>query len=268
MANDNAGAAAGESGIPQASGAKPLVTILVPMRNEEGNVAPLIAEISAAMDGADGAPYELIAVDDGSTDETRTILANLRATYPALRVLVHARSGGQSAAIRSGVLAARGTFIATLDGDGQNNPAFIPAMIGKLRGDPAVGLVQGQRVGRKDTAFKRWQSRMANRIRGAILKDGTRDTGCGLKAFPRDVYLRLPYFDAIHRFMPALVRREGFTVALVDVVDRPRHSGRSNYGFWGRLGVGILDLAGVWWLIRRKRATPAVHELPARQENA
>lgn len=239
-------------------GAEPVVSVVVPMKNEEGNVAPLVAEIAAALD--DREAYELIIVDDGSTDETATILVNLRATYPALRVLRHARSGGQSAAIRAGVFAARGALIVTLDGDGQNNPAFIPAMLEQLRSDPGIGIVQGQRVGRKDTAFKRWQSRMANRIRGAILKDGTRDTGCGLKAFPRAVYLRLPYFDAIHRFMPALVKREGLAIALVEVVDRPRGSGRSNYGFWGRLGVGILDLAGVWWLIRRKRPTPDVSE--------
>ncbi|WP_150286842.1 glycosyltransferase family 2 protein [Rhabdaerophilum calidifontis] len=247
-----------QSETPHESG-PPRVSVVVPMRNEQGNVAPLVAEIAAVLDGREA--YELIVVDDGSTDETATILANLRATYPALRVLRHAASGGQSAAIRAGVYAARGGEIVTLDGDGQNNPAFIPLLLQTLRGDPAIGLVQGQRIGRKDTAFKRWQSRMANRIRGAILKDGTRDTGCGLKAFPRAVYLRLPYFDAIHRFMPALVRREGGVVALVDVVDRPRGSGRSNYGFWGRLGIGILDLAGVWWLIRRKRPTPGVTEI-------
>ena len=159
-------------------------------------------------------------------------------------------------------MAARGTYIATLDGDGQNNPAFIPGMIELLQaGGDRVGIVQGQRVGRKDTAFKRWQSRNANRIRGAILQDGTRDTGCGLKAFRRDVYLLLPYFDAIHRFMPALVKREGYAVAHLDVVDRPRHSGVSNYGFWGRLKLGALDLCGVWWLLKRKKPTPQVQEI-------
>ncbi|MCA0400371.1 MAG: glycosyltransferase family 2 protein [Proteobacteria bacterium] len=245
--------------------AAPLVSIVVPVRNEQGNVAPLVAEIAAVFD--EGDPYEMIFVDDGSQDETPVILANLRGSYPALRQLRHATSGGQSAAIRAGVRAARGTYIATLDGDGQNNPAFIPAMIGILKasaeeaGAQPVGIVQGQRVGRKDTAFKRWQSRMANRIRGALLKDGTRDTGCGLKAFPRDVYLSLPYFDALHRFMPALVKREGYAVAHVDVVDRPRGSGVSNYGFWGRLRVGALDLCGVWWLIKRKKPAPEVKEI-------
>lgn len=251
--------------------AAPLISVVVPVKNEEGNVAPLIGEIAAALDAGfaenPAATYEMIFVDDGSTDTTGTILANLRGAYPNLRQLRHTHSGGQSAAIRSGVLAARGTFIATLDGDGQNNPGFIPAMIRLLEagegqdGKKPVGIVQGQRVGRKDTPFKRWQSRQANRIRGAILKDGTRDTGCGLKAFPRRVYLLLPYFDAIHRFMPALVKREGFEIAHLDVIDRPRHSGVSNYGFWGRLKVGILDLCGVWWLIKRKKPTPAVEEM-------
>lgn len=244
----------------------PLVSVVVPVKNEEGNVAPLIAEIANALESEPareaGMSFEMIFIDDGSTDSTGLILANLRETYPMLRILRHTASGGQSAAIRSGVSAARGTYIVTLDGDGQNNPAFIPAMITLLqRGEGRVGIVQGQRVGRKDTAFKRWQSRQANRIRGAILKDGTRDTGCGLKAFPRAVYLRLPYFDAIHRFMPALVKREGFEIAHLDVIDRPRGSGVSNYGFWGRLRVGVLDLCGVWWLIKRKKPTPVVTEV-------
>jgi dolichol-phosphate mannosyltransferase len=242
-----------------AASTEPLVSIIVPVRNEQGNVAPLIAEIAAAFDA--GPAFEMIFVDDGSSDETPVILSNLRATYPMLRQLRHAGSRGQSAAIRSGVRAARGVFIGTLDGDGQNNPAFLPAMIERLQSDPAIGIVQGQRVGRKDTPFKRWQSRMANRIRGGILKDGTRDTGCGLKAFPKKAYLELPYFDAIHRFMPALVKREGYAVAHFDVIDRPRHSGVSNYGFWGRLKVGIIDLAGVWWLIKRKKPTPEFTEV-------
>jgi dolichol-phosphate mannosyltransferase len=246
-----------------AADAAPVLSVIVPVRNEEGNVAPLIGEIAGALDGV--VTYEMVFVDDGSTDTTSTILANLRGTYPALRLLRHGASGGQSAAIRSGVRAARGAYIATLDGDGQNNPAFLPGMLEILQAreneSPRIGLVQGQRVGRKDTAFKRWQSRQANRIRGAILKDGTRDTGCGLKAFPRDVYLALPYFDALHRFMPALVKREGHAIAHLDVIDRPRHTGVSNYGFWGRLRVGILDLCGVWWLIKRKKPSPDVSEI-------
>lgn len=243
----------------------PLISVVVPVKNEQGNVAALVAEIANALDRREA--YEIIFVDDGSSDETPVILSNLRGVYPQLRQLHHGISGGQSAAIRSGVRAARGSYIVTLDGDGQNNPAFIPAMIEILKagaekpGSTRIGIVQGQRVGRKDTAFKRWQSRMANRIRGGLLKDGTRDTGCGLKAFPRDVYLALPYFDAIHRFMPALVKREGYEVAHLDVVDRPRGSGVSNYGFWGRLRVGALDLCGVWWLIKRKKPAPLVEEI-------
>lgn len=250
--------------MPDETAAAPLISVVVPVKNEEGNVAPLISEIAAALDpGAeDGRPYEMVFVNDASTDTTGVILANLRGAYPNLRQLRHSVSGGQSAAIRSGVRAARGKYIVTLDGDSQNNPAFIPKMIEILEaGQGRVGIVQGQRVGRKDTEFKRWQSRTANRIRGAILKDGTRDTGCGLKAFPRDVYLALPYFDAIHRFMPALVKREGYDIAHIDVIDRPRGSGVSNYGFWGRLRVGVLDLMGVWWLIKRKKPSPQVQEI-------
>ena len=172
------------------------------------------------------------------------------------------RHGGQSAAVRSGVRAARGSIVATLDGDGQNDPAFLPDLIAAVEhGGDRVGLAAGQRVGRKDTGFKKMQSRIANRVRNAILHDGTRDTGCGLKAFRRDVFLMMPYFDGLHRFLPALVRREGFDIAYVDVIDRPRHSGVSNYGFFDRLWIGIMDLAGVWWLIRRKKPTPVATEV-------
>ncbi|MBV8426128.1 MAG: glycosyltransferase family 2 protein, partial [Hyphomicrobiales bacterium] len=163
---------------------------------------------------------------------------------------------------RTGVRAARATIVATLDGDGQNDPAFIPKLVEALEtGGAAVGLVAGQRVGRKDTGFKKLQSRVANAVRGSILRDGTRDTGCGLKAFRREIFLELPYFDGLHRFLPALMRREGYGVRLVDVVDRPRRAGRSNYGLFDRLWIGILDLAGVWWLIRRRRRVPVVSNL-------
>ena len=236
------------------------VSIVVPVRNEADNIAPLIAEIAAALDG--GCPYEIIYVDDGSSDATAARIAAARAQHPNLREIRHARSGGQSAAVRSGVRAARGAIVATLDGDGQNNPAFLPDLISALeKGGERVGLVAGQRVGRKDTGFKKLQSRLANGIRKAILKDGTRDTGCGLKAFRRDVFLMMPYFDGLHRFLPALMRREGFDIAYVEVVDRPRHSGVSNYGFFDRLWIGIMDLAGVWWLIRRKKPTPVATEV-------
>ncbi|WP_407153932.1 glycosyltransferase family 2 protein [Bradyrhizobium sp. STM 3557] len=236
------------------------VSIVVPVRNEAGNIAPLIAEIAAALDG--GWAYEIIYVNDGSTDATAERLAEQMKLRPNLRVLRHEKSSGQSAAVRSGVRAARGAIVATLDGDGQNNPAFLRELIMALeQGGGRFGLAAGQRVGRKDTGFKKFQSRFANRIRSAVLHDGTRDTGCGLKAFRRDVFLMMPYFDGLHRFLPALVRREGYDIAYVDVIDRPRHSGVSNYGFFDRLWIGIMDLAGVWWLIRRKKPTPAVTEV-------
>jgi dolichol-phosphate mannosyltransferase len=246
--------------LPSSDAAAVDVSIVVPVRNEAGNVAPLIAEIAAALEGH--WPYEIIYVNDGSTDETPAHLAEIMKQRGNLRRIDHAISSGQSAAVRTGVRAARGAIVATLDGDGQNNPAFLPDLIAAIQGgDGCIGLAAGQRVGRKDTGFKRLQSRIANGVRNAILRDGTRDTGCGLKAFRRDVFLVLPYFDGLHRFLPALVRREGYDIAYVDVVDRPRHSGVSNYGFFDRLWIGIMDLAGVWWLIRRKKPTPVATEV-------
>ncbi len=236
----------------------PRISVVVPVKNEALNILPLVEEIERAC--AALAPFEVIYVDDGSTDETVEQVLGAQATRPWLRLVSHEASCGQSAAVRTGVQAARGPIVVTLDGDGQNDPAFIPQLVAALD-DPAVALAAGQRVGRKDGAYKKWQSRIANGVRGRILKDGTRDTGCGLKAFRREVYLRLPYFDALHRFMPALVKREGYRIAHVDVVDRPRHAGRSNYGMFDRLWVGILDLAGVWWLIRRRRRVPAAQEV-------
>ena len=233
----------------------PRLSIVVPVRNEEGNIAPLLRDIEAAC--AQTGLFEVIYVDDGSSDGTAGVLAGLAATRPWLRVVGHAQSCGQSAAVRSGVRAARAAIVATLDGDGQNDPSFLPAMLAQLEAaGPGVGLIQGQRVGRKDTGFKRFQSRVANKVRGAVLKDATRDTGCGLKCFRREAYLALPYFDALHRFMPALIVREGYAVAHHDVRDRQRISGVSNYGFFDRLWVGMLDLMGVWWLIRRRRQVP------------
>ncbi len=232
----------------------------MPVRNEAGNVAPLIAEISAALDGR--WPYEIIYVNDGSTDLTPAHLAEIMKQRANLRRIDHAISTGQSAAVRTGVCAARGAIVATLDGDGQNDPAFLPDLISAIEnGGARIGLAAGQRIGRQDTGFKKMQSRIANSVRNAILRDGTRDTGCGLKAFRRDVFLIMPYFDGLHRFLPALVRREGFDIAYVDVIDRPRHSGVSNYGFFDRLWIGIMDLAGVWWLIRRKKPTPVATEV-------
>jgi len=183
--------------MPQSNGQdpnSPAISVVVPVRNEAGNIAPLVAEIAAALQGR---AFEIVYVDDGSQEA----------------------------------------------------------------GAPRLGLIAGQRVGRKSTGFKRLQSRIANGVRSAVLKDGTRDTGCGLKAFRRDVFLGLPYFDGLHRFLPALVRRDGFGVGYVDVVDRPRRHGTSNYGFFDRLWIGILDLAGVWWLVRRKRRVPQAEEV-------
>jgi glycosyltransferase involved in cell wall biosynthesis len=236
------------------------VSIVVPVRNEAENIAPLIEEIAAALDGR--WVYEIIYVNDGSTDATGEQLLAAMTQRGHVRQLRHARSTGQSAAVRSGVRAARGAIVATLDGDGQNNPAFLPDLVSAIeKGGERVGLAAGQRVGRKDTGFKKFQSRVANRVRNAILHDGTRDTGCGLKAFRREVFLMMPYFDGLHRFLPALMRREGYEIAYVDVIDRPRRSGVSNYGFFDRLWIGIMDLAGVWWLIRRKKPTPEVTEV-------
>jgi glycosyltransferase involved in cell wall biosynthesis len=235
----------------------PAVSIVVPVRNEAGNIALLVAEIAKALEGQ--WPFEVVYVDDGSTDGTAAELSQLMMQRTWLRCVRHKQSCGQSAAVRTGVAAAQAAIVVTLDGDGQNDPAFIPALIRALEaGNPRIGLIAGQRVGRKASGFKKLQSRIANTVRGGVLRDGTRDTGCGLKAFRRDVFLRLPYFDGLHRFLPALVRREGFDIGYVDVVDRARAHGVSNYGMWDRLWVGILDLAGVWWLIRRKKRIPEI----------
>jgi dolichol-phosphate mannosyltransferase len=232
----------------------PAVSVVVPVKNEAGNISPLVAEIANAL--RDRA-FEVVCVNDGSSDATEQELRALMSERPWLRQIRHTRSCGQSAAIRTGVAMARAGLVVTIDGDGQNDPAFIPALIAAFEaGTPRVGLVAGQRTGRQATTFKKMQSRVANAIRSAVLKDGTRDTGCGLKAFRRDLFLSLPYFDGAHRFMPALVRREGFDIGYVEVVDRPRRHGSSNYGFWDRLWIGMVDLFGVWWLIRRKKRVP------------
>jgi glycosyltransferase involved in cell wall biosynthesis len=245
-------------------GEAPAVSIVVPVKNEAGNIEPLVSEIAAAMGGAGG--FEIVYVDDGSSDATAQQLRALMASRPWLRAVRHAVSCGQSAAVRTGVRNARAPVVVTLDGDGQNDPAFIPALVRALEaGAPRIGLVAGQRVGRRASGFKKLQSRIANAVRGAILRDGTRDSGCGLKAFRREVFLALPYFDGLHRFLPALVRREGYDIGYVDVVDRLRRKGVSNYGMWDRLWIGILDLAGVWWLIRRKRRVADAAEV---QRNA
>src|SRR5665647_1973008 len=201
----------------------PAVSVVVPVRNEAGNIAPLVAEIAAALDGQ--WRFEVVYVNDGSSDGTEAELKRLMASHPWLRRVRHKQSCGQSCAVRSGVAAARAPLVATIDGDGQNNPTFIPALLRALEaGAPRVGLIAGQRTGRKSGGFKKLQSRIANAVRGAVLRDGTRDSGCGLKAFRRDVFLALPYFDGLHRFLPALVRRDGYGIGYVEVVDRPSAS--------------------------------------------
>jgi len=244
------------------------LSVVIPVRNESGNIAPLVAEIVAALDGR--LAYEIVYVDDGSEDATAAEIRRLQADLPLLGLVRHARSCGQSAAIRSGVTAARGRWIATLDGDGQNDPADIPALWHIARaiiregpgGDgaaPPALLIVGHRARRRDTWSKRQASRIANAVRGRLLRDDTPDTGCGLKLFPRGLFLELPYFDHMHRFLPALVLRQGGTVRSVPVNHRPRQRGVSKYGVFDRLGVGITDLLGVMWL-RRRYAKPILVE--------
>ena len=226
------------------------ISVVIPARDEESAIEGLVREISAVLAAR---AHEIIVVDDGSTDGMPAILERLRGELDTLRVLRNARSVGQSGSVRRGVKAAAGNLIVTLDGDGQNPPDQIPVLLAPFASPAAgrLGLVQGQRAGRQDTLARRWASGFANWLRSAILKDGVRDSGCGLKAFRREVYLDLPFFDHIHRFMPAMVLREGWDVCTVDVTHRARAGGRSKYSNIGRALVGIPDLMGAGWLIRR-----------------
>ena len=238
------------------------LSVVVPVHNERDNLAPLVDEIVATLSGV--VSFEIVYVDDGSTDGTGEMLRSVQARVPTLRVLTHDRSAGQSTAIRTGVLAAHGRWIATLDGDGQNDPADIPALLTQAcslsaqRGDERL-LIAGWRTHRKDSGSTRWQSRIANGVRSRLLGDGTPDSGCGLKVYARSTFLALPYFDHMHRFMPALVRRDGGDVLSVPVNHRPRTRGTSHYGVWNRLWSGLVDMAGVVWLARRARV-PRVAE--------
>jgi dolichol-phosphate mannosyltransferase len=235
----------------------PLISVVVPVRNEAPNIAPLIGEIRAALAGV---PHEIVYVDDGSTDDTGAALAQAAAEAPLVRRR-HARSCGQSAAIVTGVRAARAPWIATLDGDGQNDPADIPALLARAQAEGAMVLIAGHRIQRRDSATKRLASRFANRLRAALLRDATPDTGCGLKVFARETFLTLPAFDHMHRYLPALFIRAGGRVISVPVHHRPRLRGTSNYGTLDRALVGIVDLAGVAWLQRRwKRPVVEVPE--------
>ncbi|RYH07482.1 glycosyltransferase family 2 protein [Tropicimonas sp. IMCC6043] len=243
------------------------LSVVIPMKNEEANVEPLLEGIAQACAEVS---HEILVVDDGSEDGTGTAAGRMNARLGNVRLLAHPRSAGQSAAIHSGVLAARGRIICTLDGDGQNPPSELPKLFEPLLSDDTgrLGLVAGQRVARQDTLSKRWASKFANGLRGWILKDGTRDTGCGLKGFRRDAFLALPYFDHMHRYLPALFRRDGWEVLLVDVSHRERQAGQSNYSNFRRAIVGIPDLIAVSWLIRRrKKARPEERDL-AQQDAA
>lgn len=238
----------------------PRFSIVVPMKNEAENATILVQEIVDACIGLGN--YEIWLVDDGSTDNTRAVVAELQRRFPAVNLAAHERSAGQSAAIHTGVQHARAPLICTLDGDGQNPPDQIPNVLQPLldnETDPLLALVAGQRVGRKDTLSKRFGSWFANSLRSRLLKDGTRDTGCGLKAFRRDAFLALPYFNHMHRFLPALFKRDGLKILLVDVTHRQRMAGRSNYNNFNRAIVGIYDLFGVTWLIRRRKPLAARH---------
>ena len=236
----------------------PQISVVVPVFDEEGNVAALAREIAAAFAGED---YEMIFVDDASADGTRAALLGLKGELPALRVLAHARNAGQSRALRSGVDAARGEIVVTLDGDGQNDPADAPRLVALLRaGGPSLGLVGGLRLKRNDPWAKRIGSRIGNGVRRRILNDQAIDTGCGLKALPRAVFAQLPYFDHMHRFLPALVRREGLKVEFVEVAHRPRGTGRSKYTNLARLKASARDLMGVVWLLGRARRPGTVTE--------
>jgi dolichol-phosphate mannosyltransferase len=234
------------------------ISVVVPVKDEAGNVGPLAREIAVALKGAS---YEIIFVDDGSTDGTRKALRGLKAEIPGLRALRHDRNLGQSRAIRTGVKAAKGEVIVTLDGDGQNDPADIPKLLEVLQADPALGMVSGIRVKRQDSTSRQMASRLGNGFRNWILGDGASDTGCGLKAFRRQAFLDLPYFDHIHRFLIALMQREGVAVSYVPVNHRPRLTGRSKYTNFGRLLVSVQDLLGVRWLQQRHRGKSKTEEL-------
>jgi dolichol-phosphate mannosyltransferase len=240
----------------------PALSVVVPVHDEEDNIAPLIEQIVAALRGR--IAFEIVYVDDASRDATPDQLRHALDFYPELRVLRHARQSGQSTAVRSGVKAARGAWIATLDGDGQNDPADIPKLLAARDAASAdTRLFAGWRVERKDSGSKRWASRWANAIRARLLDDATPDTGCGIKLFEREAFLDLPWFDHMHRYLPALMQRAGWRTVSVPVNHRPRTAGVSKYNNLRRAWVGISDLRGVAWLIRRNQRT-AVDEVTRR----
>ncbi|MEV8521076.1 glycosyltransferase [Dyella marensis] len=232
----------------------PQLSVVVPVFNERDNIPPLLAEIAAALRGK--VEFEIVYVDDDSSDDSVAVLAAEKASYPELRIVRHLTRSGQSTAVWNGVRAARSPWIATLDGDGQNDPADIPKLLAARDEAPDdVRLLAGWRTTRRDSFNKRISSKVANAVRSRMLRDDTPDTGCGLKLFEREVFLRLPYFDHMHRYLPALVKRAGFQSRSVPVGHRPRTAGTSKYGMLDRLWVGIADLRGVAWLMRRGKVT-------------
>lgn len=237
----------------------PDISVVVPVFDEEGAAAALAREIAAAFAGRS---FEIIFVDDASRDGTRAALKALAEEIPQLRVLAHARNSGQSRSIRTGVLAARAPIVLTLDGDGQNDPADGPGLVDALTAGPAeLVLVGGERVKRQDSQAKKWASKIGNGVRKRLLRDTANDTGCGLKAFRRDAFLKLPYFDHIHRYLPALMLREGYQVEFRPVNHRHRQTGQSKYTNLGRLAASLSDLLGVIWLQSRARNPGAIDEL-------
>jgi len=238
----------------------PALSVVVPLKDEAENVAPLAREIVGAV-GQDN--VEILFVDDGSADNTVARLLELKPDIPMLRIIRHSRNAGQSRALRSGVRAARAGIVVTLDGDGQNDPADIAKVLAPFHADgetSRIGMVSGVRVKRRDSIAKRLASRLANRFRRWMLNDGATDIGCGLKAFRRDAYLALPYFDHMHRYLAALMQREGYEVRFVEVGHRRRLHGKSKYGVWDRFIVGIHDVFGVLWLKKRFRGAVEVTE--------
>lgn len=241
--------------------ADPLISVVVPAFNEAENVETLASEIAKALFAT---PYEMIFIDDASTDNTKSVLVDMKARFPELRVLSHRKNAGQSRGVRSGVRAARANVIATLDSDGQNDPADIPALYAQLTRVDApdnLAMVGGRRAKRIDSAAKKMASRFGNGVRKRLLKDEADDTGCGLKVFRRDAFLELPYFDHIHRYIPALMIREGYAIEFADVNHRAREFGESKYTNLGRLKVSIADLRGVIWLRKRMKLPGGVDEL-------
>ncbi len=251
-----------------ASSTRPVVSIVIPMHNESGAVDDLLAGIAQAASALN--TFEIIAIDDGSTDDTLARLQSAQSIHPYLRILSHETAAGQSAAVHSGVKAAQADICCTLDGDGQNPPENLPKLWSILLDDTdnVIGLVAGQRKGRKDTLSKRLASKFANGLRARVLRDGTRDTGCGLKGFRREAFLELPYFDHMHRYLPALFGAYGWDIALVDVTHRARETGESKYNNLGRALAGAWDLFGVVWLMRRaKKARPSELDRPCSKQS-